>query len=63
MIGSARLSPHARALIEDKSKRHSRQRRLFYELDNKMRLKKLDLEPQELRAAIGLQRLPDTGRQ
>ncbi|MFQ6242625.1 type II toxin-antitoxin system VapC family toxin, partial [Sinorhizobium meliloti] len=35
----------------------------FYELDNKMRLKKLDLKPQELRAAVsdsGLQTLAIT---
>ncbi len=60
MIGSARLSPHARALIEDKSNTVLVSAASFFELDNKMRLKKLDLKPQELRAAVtasGLQTL------
>lgn len=59
-IGSARLSPHARALIEDKRNAVLVSAVSFYELDNKMRLKKLDLKPQELRAAVtasGLQTL------
>ncbi|WP_296037318.1 type II toxin-antitoxin system VapC family toxin [uncultured Agrobacterium sp.] len=59
-IGSARLSSHARALIEDKSNTVLVSAVSFYELDNKMRLKKLDLKPQELRAAVtasGLQTL------
>lgn len=51
-IGSARLSPNARSLIEDKSNAVLVSAVSFYELDNKMRLKKLDLKPQELRAAI-----------
>ena len=51
-IGSARLSPNARSLIEDKRNAVLVSAVSFYELDNKMRLKKLDLEPQELRAAI-----------
>jgi PIN domain nuclease of toxin-antitoxin system len=51
-IGSARLSPNARSLIEDKSNTALVSAVSFYELDNKMRLKKLDLKPQELRAAI-----------
>lgn len=60
-IGSPRLSPRARALIEDKSNAVLVSAVSFYELDNKMRLKKLDLKPQELRAAVtasGLQTLP-----
>ena len=59
-IGSSRLSPHARALIEDKRNTVLVSAVSFYELDNKMRLKKLDLKPQELRAAVsasGLQTL------
>ncbi|MGE8106891.1 type II toxin-antitoxin system VapC family toxin [Allorhizobium sp. NPDC080224] len=51
-IGSARLSLNARSLIEDKSNAVLVSAVSFYELDNKMRLKKLDLKPQELRAAI-----------
>lgn len=51
-IGSARLSTHARSLIEDKRNAVLVSAVSFYELDNKMRLKKLDLKPQELRAAI-----------
>jgi PIN domain nuclease of toxin-antitoxin system len=51
-IGSPRLSPRARSLIEDKSNAAFVSAVSFYELDNKMRLKKLDLKPQELRAAI-----------
>jgi PIN domain nuclease of toxin-antitoxin system len=51
-IGSARLSSNARSLIEDKSNAVLVSAVSFYELDNKMRLKKLDLKPQELRAAI-----------
>ena len=59
-IGSPRLSQRARALIEDKSNLVLVSAVSFYELDNKMRLKKLDLKPQELRAAVtasGLQTL------
>nr|WP_156616508.1 type II toxin-antitoxin system VapC family toxin [Agrobacterium vitis] len=59
-IGSGRLSAHARALIEDKRNAVLVSAVSFYELDNKMRLKKLDLKPQELRAAVtasGLQTL------
>lgn len=59
-IGSDRLSPKARALIEDKTNSILVSAVSFYELDNKMRLKKLDLKPQELRAAVmasGLQTL------
>ncbi|SIR24690.1 PIN domain nuclease, a component of toxin-antitoxin system (PIN domain) [Rhizobium sp. RU35A] len=51
-IGSVRLSPRARSLIEDKSNTVLVSAVSFYELDNKMRLNKLDLKPQELRAAI-----------
>jgi PIN domain nuclease of toxin-antitoxin system len=51
-IGSHRLSPRARSLIEDKSNVVFVSAVSFYELDNKMRLKKLDLKPQELRTAI-----------
>ncbi len=51
-IGSPRLSPNARSLIEDKRNAVLVSAVSFYELDNKMRLKKLDLKPQELRAAI-----------
>ena len=54
------MSPHARALIEDKRNTVLVSAVSFYELDNKMRLKKLDLKPQELRAAVsasGLQTL------
>ncbi|EJZ18616.1 type II toxin-antitoxin system VapC family toxin (plasmid) [Rhizobium sp. Pop5] len=59
-IGSDRLSDKARALIEDKTNNVLVSAVSFYELDNKMRLKKLDLKPQELRAAVtasGLQTL------
>ncbi|MBY5775237.1 type II toxin-antitoxin system VapC family toxin [Rhizobium leguminosarum] len=59
-IGSDRLSDMARALIENKANTILVSAVSFYELDNKMRLKKLDLEPQELRAAVtasGLQTL------
>jgi PIN domain nuclease of toxin-antitoxin system len=59
-IGSDRLSPKARMLIENKANSVLVSAVSFYELDNKMRLKKLDLKPQELRAAVaasGLQTL------
>ncbi|KQV78147.1 type II toxin-antitoxin system VapC family toxin [Rhizobium sp. Root1220] len=59
-IGSDRLSATARALIEDKANTILVSAVSFYELDNKMRLNKLDLKPQELRAAVtesGLQTL------
>lgn len=59
-IGSDRLSPKARSLIEEKANTVLVSAVSFYELDNKMRLKKLDLKPQELRAAVtasGLQTL------
>ena len=59
-IGSDRLSGNARSLIEDKANTVLVSAVSFYELDNKMRLKKLDLQPQELRAAVvgsGLQTL------
>ncbi|WFU05689.1 type II toxin-antitoxin system VapC family toxin (plasmid) [Rhizobium sp. CB3171] len=59
-IGSDRLSIKARSLIEDKMNTVLVSAVSFYELDNKMRLKKLDLKPQELRAAVaasGLQTL------
>ncbi|MBB3660015.1 PIN domain nuclease of toxin-antitoxin system [Rhizobium sp. BK650] len=59
-IGSDRLSIKARSLIEDKGNNVLVSAVSFYELDNKMRLKKLDLKPQELRAAVidsGLQTL------
>jgi PIN domain nuclease of toxin-antitoxin system len=59
-IGSDRLSTRAKALIEDKTNVILVSAVSFYELDNKMRLKKLDLKPQELRAAVtasGLQTL------
>lgn len=59
-IGSDRLSAAARLLIEDKANTVLVSAVSFYELDNKMRLKKLDLKPQELRAAVtasGLQTL------
>jgi PIN domain nuclease of toxin-antitoxin system len=62
-IGSNRLSGKARALIEDKANTVLVSAVSFYELDNKMRLKKLDLKPQELRAAVaasGLQTLAIT---
>jgi len=51
-IGSNRLSSRARTLIEDKTNTILVSAVSFYELDNKMRLKKLDLKPQELRAAV-----------
>lgn len=51
-IGSERLSARARSLIEDKGNTIMVSAVSFYELDNKMRLKKLDLKPQELRAAV-----------
>lgn len=59
-IGSDRLSLKARSLIEDKGNTVLVSAVSFYELDNKVRLKKLDLKPQELRAAVsasGLQTL------
>ncbi|PSH55265.1 type II toxin-antitoxin system VapC family toxin [Phyllobacterium sophorae] len=59
-IGSGRLSGKARSLIEDKANTVLVSAVSFYELDNKMRLNKLDLKPQELRAAVaasGLQTL------
>jgi PIN domain nuclease of toxin-antitoxin system len=59
-IGSDRLSTKARSLIEDKANAILVSAVSFYELDNKARLKKLDLRPQELRAAVtasGLQTL------
>lgn len=59
-IGSDRLSGKARSLIEDKANTILVSAVSFYELDNKMRLRKLDLKPQELRAALtasGLQTL------
>ncbi|MGO4439748.1 type II toxin-antitoxin system VapC family toxin [Rhizobium sp. RAF56] len=62
-IGSDRLSGKARSLIEDKANTVLASAVSFYELDNKMRLKKLDLKPQELRAAVagsGLQTLAIT---
>lgn len=62
-IGSDRLSATARAIIEDKANTILVSAVTFYELDNKMRLRKLDLKPQELRAAVtasGLQTLAIT---
>ena len=62
-IGSDRLSVTARLLIENKANTILVSAVSFYELDNKMRLKKLDLKPQELRAAVsdsGLQTLAIT---
>jgi len=62
-IGSDRLSTKARTLIEDKANAILVSAVSFYELDNKMRLNKLDLKPQELRAAVtesGLQTLAIT---
>ncbi len=62
-IGSDRLSTKARSLIEDKANAILVSAVTFYELDNKMRLNKLDLKPQELRAAVtasGLQTLAIT---
>ncbi|NNU35191.1 type II toxin-antitoxin system VapC family toxin [Rhizobium sophorae] len=61
--GSDRLSATARSLIEDKANSVLVSAVSFFELDNKMRLKKLDLKPQELRAAVsdsGLQTLAIT---
>ncbi|MDI5929756.1 type II toxin-antitoxin system VapC family toxin [Rhizobium leguminosarum] len=62
-IGSDRLSQKARSLIEDKVNTILVSAVSFYELDNKMRLNKLDLKPQELRASVtasGLQTLDVT---
>lgn len=62
-IGSDRLSPRAREMIEDKANVILVSAVSFYELDNKMRLNKLDLKPQELRGAViasGLQTLAIT---
>ncbi|PDT45223.1 PIN domain-containing protein [Sinorhizobium fredii] len=62
-IGSDRLSATARLLIEDKANTILVSSVSFYQLANKMRLKKLDLKPQELRAAVsdsGLQTLAIT---
>jgi PIN domain nuclease of toxin-antitoxin system len=58
-----RLSNPARSLIEDKANTILVSAVSFYELDNKMRLKKLGLKPQELRSAVtrsGLQTLSIT---
>ncbi len=44
-IGSDRLSTKARSLIEDKANAILVSAVTFYELDNKMRLNKLDLKP------------------
>ncbi len=44
-IGSDRLSAEARSLIEDKANAILVSAVTFYELDNKMRLNKLDLKP------------------
>lgn len=51
-IGSDRLSLTARSMIEDKANTILVSAVSFYELDDKMRLKKLHLRPQELRAAV-----------
>jgi len=51
-IGSDGLSQPARSLIENKANSILVSAVSFYELDNKMRLKTLDLKPQELRAAV-----------
>ena len=62
-LGSDRLSPRARSLIEDKTNTVIVSAVSLYELDNKMRLKKLDLRPQALRAAVtasGLQTIAVT---
>jgi len=62
-IGSDRLSATARSIIEDKANTILVSAVTFYELDNKMRLRKLDLKPQELRAAVtasGLQTIAIT---
>ncbi len=58
-IGSARLSTNARSLIEDKRNAVLVSAVSFYELDNKMRLKKLDLKP----CRYHVERLPDTSHQ
>ncbi|QLF71978.1 type II toxin-antitoxin system VapC family toxin (plasmid) [Peteryoungia desertarenae] len=52
LIGSNRLSATARSLVENKANVILVSAVSFYELDNKMRLNKLDLRPQELRAAV-----------
>lgn len=62
LVDDRQRSPLHEGTIADRGQgQHDpRQRRLLYELDNKMRLKKLDLKPQELRAAVtasGLQTL------
>lgn len=62
-IGSDRLSRTARSMIEDKANTILVSAVSFYELDNKIRARKLDLKPQELRAAVsasGLQMLAIT---
>ncbi|WP_426129400.1 type II toxin-antitoxin system VapC family toxin [Pararhizobium sp. PWRC1-1] len=62
-IGSDRLSTKARSMIEDKANAILVSAVTFYELDYKMRMNKLDLKPQELRAAVtasGLQTLSIT---
>jgi len=62
-IGSDRLSTKARSLIEDKVNAILVSAVTFYELNNTMRLNKLDLKPQELREAVtesGLQTLAIT---
>ncbi len=57
MIGSDRLSTRARSMIEDKANVVLVSAVSFYELDNKMRLKKLDLKPQETTRSGVRQRL------
>ncbi|MCJ8521757.1 PIN domain nuclease of toxin-antitoxin system [Pseudorhizobium tarimense] len=62
-VGSDRLSSRARSMIEDKTNVILVSAVSFYELDNKMRLNKLDVKPQELRGAVfasGLQTLAIT---
>ena len=54
MIGSVRLPRPTRALIEDKSNTVLVSAVSFYEIEYKIRLRRLDLPPQELRAAFAV---------
>ena len=54
MIGSARLPRPTRALVEDKSNSVLVSAVSIYEIEFKIHVRKLDLPPQELRAAFAV---------
>ncbi|MCY3873468.1 MAG: type II toxin-antitoxin system VapC family toxin [Rhodobacteraceae bacterium] len=54
MIGSARLPRPTRALVEDKGNTIFVSAVSFYEIEYKIHLRRLDLPPQELRAAFAV---------